>query len=277
MARGGQQVIPRPSNWRPGEPNPWLATRDESWRYSPDWVQTVVSRITDSAALHTLPTTPYLLRGDPSGSAPVPPLTARSTPYLLRGDPSGSAPVPPLTARSTPVRPPFVNTTKESGVLAPLFLRDDELRIVLTRRDARLRSHKGEVAFPGGRLNDGESAIDAALREAHEEVALPPERVRIFGQIESLTTVISAAKISPFIGFIDGDLPVLVPNPGEVDRIFDVSLYELTHPDTFHEEVWEFPDGTFPVWFFDVEDDTIWGATGRMLRRLLDLMLLSPA
>lgn len=231
MARGGQQIIPRPDSWRSGDPNPWLAVRDQVWRYDPEWVATVLGRVTDFDVRHELPT--------------------------------------------TPMRPPFVNATKESGVLAPLFVRGGELRVVLTRRDGRLRNHKGEVAFPGGRLDSGETPVQAALRETHEEVGLPPERVRILGRIEPLTTVISAAKISPFVGFIDGDLPQLVPSVGEVDRIFDVSLFELSHPDCYHEELWPYPDGVFPIWFFEVEDDTIWGATGRMIRRLLDLVLLS--
>jgi 8-oxo-dGTP pyrophosphatase MutT (NUDIX family) len=231
--RGGQQVIPRPEGWLPGAPNPWLARRDESWRYSPIWVEQVLSRVNSADIQHEVPT--------------------------------------------TPMRPPFVNVTKESSVLAALFHHDDDLRLLLTRRDGRLRNHKGEVAFPGGRLNDGETPLQAALRESHEEVGLSPDRVKILGQLEALTTVVSASTITPFVGYIDGTLPDLVPNPGEVDRIFDVSLYELTHPDCYHEEVWQFQDGTFPIWFFDVEDDTVWGATGRMIRRLLDLVLLSDA
>ncbi len=231
MARGGAQIIPRPEGWLPGALNPWLEQREERWRYDPEWVATVLSRLTDLSVQFEIPT--------------------------------------------TPVRPPFVNVTKASGVLAPLFVRNGELRMLLTRRDGRLRNHRGEVAFPGGRLNDGETPLEAALREAHEEVALPPERVRVLGQLEPLTTVISASAITPIVGFVDGELPPLFANPGEVDRIFDVSLYELTDPACFREEVWNFPDGTFPVWFFEVEDDTIWGATGRMIRRLLDLMLLS--
>jgi 8-oxo-dGTP pyrophosphatase MutT (NUDIX family) len=231
VARGGQQTIPRPVGWHHGAANPWLARRDERWRYDPVWIEQVLFKVNVDNVHHELPT--------------------------------------------TPVRPPFVNSTKQSAVLAPLFFRDGELRIVLTRRDARLRNHKGEVAFPGGRLDDGESSAAAALRETHEEVGLPPERVRILGQLEKLTTMVSAAAITPFVGFVDGELPQLTPNPGEVDRIFDVSVYELTDPDCYHEEIWNFPDGTFPIWFFDVEDDTIWGATGRMLRRLLDLILLT--
>jgi 8-oxo-dGTP pyrophosphatase MutT (NUDIX family) len=207
-----------------GEANPWLASRDQMWRYDPAWVASVLSRITD---------------------------------HQSRGNSDAFTELP-----TTPMRP-------------PLFHRDGELRVLLTRRDGRLRSHKGEVAFPGGRMDEGETPLQAALRETHEEVGLPPERVQILGSIESLTTVISAAKITPFVGYVSGEMPPLTASPGEVDRIFDVSLFELTHPDCYHEEIWPYPDGVFPIWFFDVEDDTIWGATGRMVRRLLDLVLLS--
>ncbi len=231
MARGGQQTIPRPDGWTHGAPNPWMAKRDEQWRYDPTWVEQVLQRVNGAEVQHEIPT--------------------------------------------TPVRPPFVNVSKESAVLAALFHRNEELRLLFTRRDARLRNHKGEVAFPGGRLNEGESTLSAALREAEEEVALPTGRVKLLGQLEPLTTVVSASAITPYVGYVDGEMPLLIPNPGEVDRIFDVSLYELSHPECYHEEVWAFADGTFPVWFFDVEDDTIWGATARMVRRLLDLVLLS--
>jgi 8-oxo-dGTP pyrophosphatase MutT (NUDIX family) len=175
---------------------------------------------------------------------------------------------------TTPMRPPFVTTTRESAVLLPLFLgADGELRVVLTRRSGRLNTHKGEVAFPGGRVDPGETNRDAALREAHEEIGLAPMHVEIVGTLEPLTTVVSASRITPFVGIV-GSLPELTANPTEVARIFDVSLRELTNHDCYHEEIWDFADGTFPVWFFEVEGDTIWGATARMLRRLLDLLLL---
>ena len=182
---------------------------------------------------------------------------------------------PHVEGPTTPMRPPFLNATKNSAVLAPLFEHEGETRILLTRRSARLRSHSHQVAFPGGRLDDGETAEDAALRETEEEVGLPRDRVRIIGKLESLTTVVSSSSITPFVGIVDGTMPPLVASPREVERIFHVSLAELAHHDCYHEEVWDFPDGTFPVWFFEVEGDTVWGATARMLRRLLDLVILS--
>jgi 8-oxo-dGTP pyrophosphatase MutT (NUDIX family) len=179
---------------------------------------------------------------------------------------------------TTPMRPPFVAALRDAAVLVPLFEGDTgELRVFLTRRSGRMNNHRGEVAFPGGRLDAGETPLEAALREAEEEVALPRASVRIVGSLEPLTTVVSSSRITPFVGIIDDmarHRSALTPSPREVDRIFDVALEELIHPDCYREEVWDFADGTFPVWFFEVEDDTIWGATGRMLRRLLDLTLL---
>ena len=181
------------------------------------------------------------------------------------------------TVPSTPMRPPFMTASRHSAVLVPLFVGPaGETRLILTRRSARLRSHAHQVAFPGGRLDHGETAVEAALRETHEEIGLPPDRVRIIGQLENLSTVASDSSITPFVGVVDGELPLLVPSAREVERIFDVSLAELTDPDCYHEEIWAFDDGTFPVWFFEVEGDTIWGATARMIRRLLDLLILSP-
>ncbi len=176
------------------------------------------------------------------------------------------------------MRPPFVTTRRDAAVLAPLFVdTTGETSVLLTRRSGGLRNHRGEVSFPGGRIDPGESAIQAALRETHEEVNLHPSEVRVVGRLEPLTTVVSSSKIIPFVGVVDDMaalMATLVPSPAEVDRIFSVTLRELTEPDCFREEIWTFADGTFPVWFFEVEDDTVWGATGRMLRRLLDLVLL---
>lgn len=176
------------------------------------------------------------------------------------------------------MRPPFVNVLRDAAVLLPLFVDDSgDTRLLLTRRSGRLRNHRGEVAFPGGRLDADETPLQAALREASEEVALPSSAVRIVGELEPLTTVVSSSRITPLVGIVDDMnalLPSLTPSPSEVDRIFTVSLTELVHADCYREEIWPFSDGTFPVWFFEVEDDTIWGATARMIRRLLELAIL---
>ena len=186
--------------------------------------------------------------------------------------------IPPLDAPI--MRPPVLVTRGEAAVLAALFVGPEgDTRLLFTRRSSRLSTHSGEVSFPGGRVDAGETHHEAALREAHEEIGLAPERVRILGRLEPLSTRISLAAITPFVGVID-ELPPLTPSPREVARIFDVGLAELIEPDCYHEELWPLGEeagpqsgSEFSVHVFDVEGDTIWGATGRMVYRLLTLLL----
>jgi 8-oxo-dGTP pyrophosphatase MutT (NUDIX family) len=145
--------------------------------------------------------------------------------------------------------------------------------LVLTRRSSKLRSHAHQVSFPGGRIDPGERPLQAALREAQEEVGLDPASVRILGELSQLCTVANPAPITPFVAAIPGR-PMLIPNPAEVERAFTVPLVELIEPEVYHEEVWAFPDGSErSMHFFELIGDTVWGATARMLRELLDLVV----
>ena len=161
-----------------------------------------------------------------------------------------------------------------AAVLVPLFEEGGEARVVLTRRAAHLRSHRGEVSFPGGRLDEGEAAADGALREAAEEVGLDPTGIEVVGELTKLGTVSSGTTITPVVGILPGR-PALAANPTEVEHVFDVALAELADPAVFHEERWEIPGRgpRFPVWFFELPGDTVWGATARMLVELLRLVL----
>ncbi len=167
-----------------------------------------------------------------------------------------------------------------SGVLVPVFEEDGEARLILTRRSTGLRTHQGQVSFPGGRLDEGEDAVGAALREAFEEIGLDPVLVTTVGWLHPLLTMVSTSFILPVLGVLDGR-PDYVVNPDEVERVFDVALSELADPGIFHEERWRIPgrlvtgsdDGSFPVWFFEIAGELIWGATARMLHELLSLVL----
>src|SRR4051812_28544191 len=129
---------------------------------------------------------------------------------------------------------------RPAAVLVPLFEEDGETRVILTRRAAHLRHHTGEVSFPGGRLDPGEEAVAAALREASEEVGLDPAQVEIVGQLAPLTTMSSAAAITPFVGVLAAR-PVLHPNPAEVEVAFDVALADLLADGVYREERWSMP------------------------------------
>lgn len=158
-----------------------------------------------------------------------------------------------------------------SAVLVPLYEHDDELFVVLTRRAQSLRTHKGEVSFPGGRADPGETYVQAALREAHEEVFLDPAVVEPLGELDHLTTVTRRAYIVPVVGLIRGR-PDLGRNPAEVEAVLHVPLAELMAPGVFREERWGEGDTARPVYFFDLVGDTVWGATAALLRQLLALL-----
>ena len=155
-----------------------------------------------------------------------------------------------------------------SAVLVPLYDHDDGLHVVLTRRAWTLRTHRGEIAFPGGRAEPGEDARATALREACEEVDLDPSVVEPLGELDHLTTVTRRAYIVPVLGLLEGR-PELRPNDGEVDQVLHVPLHELLRDDVFREERWGTPDLSRPVYFFELVGDTVWGATAAMLRQML--------
>jgi 8-oxo-dGTP pyrophosphatase MutT (NUDIX family) len=167
--------------------------------------------------------------------------------------------------------------TRRAAVLAPLYDRDGEAWVVLTRRAQGMRSHQGEVSFPGGRRDGDEPLVATALREAEEEIRLDPDFVEIVGELDHLTTAVSSVAIAPFVGALRGLPEGLHPADAEVERILHVPVSELLADGVFHEEVWHFGGMSRPMWFFDLEGDTVWGATAAMLRQLLGRVLgLAP-
>jgi 8-oxo-dGTP pyrophosphatase MutT (NUDIX family) len=170
-----------------------------------------------------------------------------------------------------------------SAVLVALFEEFGESHVILTRRSFEMRSHRGEIAFPGGRSHEGETPTATALREAHEEVGLDPETVTPYAWLTPIATFASGSAIFPIVGFLDAR-PELVIDPSEVDRAFSASLSDLVADGAFLEERWRRPllrpgaeeDGFFPLYFFKVPDDLIWGATARVLTELLCLVTGAP-
>jgi len=177
-----------------------------------------------------------------------------------------------LASAPPPELSPLEGTgARASAVLVPLYEHDGEVHVVLTRRAQHLRSHRGEVSFPGGGQEPGEALADTALREAAEEVGLERSSVELVGELDHLETVTSRSFIVPFVGILPGR-PSLHPNPTEVERILHVPLGELLEPDVFREERWGLPPMDRPIWFFELEGDTVWGATAAVLRNLLALL-----
>jgi hypothetical protein len=114
-----------------------------------------------------------------------------------------------------------------------------------------------------------------ALREAQEEIALDPSAVTNLGELDHLRTVSSHSWIVPYVAEITDPhlvIPTLQAAPDEVELVLHVGLEELLRDDVFREELWTFGEFTRPVFFFEIEGDTVWGATAAMLRNLLSII-----
>lgn len=162
-------------------------------------------------------------------------------------------------------------TTRESAVLCVLYEEAGEPHVVLTRRSPKMRNHAHEVSFPGGRRDDTDADLwTTALREAEEEVALDASVVRPVAELDRFVTVGSQSLIHPFVAVAEQRPDLRVASPAEVEAIVHVSLAELLQGEVWREEIWGFRQyGVRALTFFEIEGDTIWGATGSMLRQLL--------
>jgi 8-oxo-dGTP pyrophosphatase MutT (NUDIX family) len=180
---------------------------------------------------------------------------------------------PPLQPEPIPGASPVDGDPRPSAVLCALFDEDGQAHVVLTRRSSSLRSHSHQVSFPGGRIEEGETLLETAIREAGEEVGIKAPDVEVIGRLSPLRTVVSPAPITPFVGVLPAR-PRLFPNPREVERAFTAPLMELCGPDVHRQELWDYPGEPDRLMdFFELPGDTVWGATARMLSELLDLVL----
>lgn len=161
---------------------------------------------------------------------------------------------------------------RSAAVLIPLYVDSGRVHVVLTRRTDHLRHHRGQVSFPGGGWEPGDAGLeDTALREAREEIGLDPDDVEVLGVLADMPTAVSGYVIRPFVGSIPPSYD-FVPHAGEVARVFTPPLEHFAAPDRRREEIWERDGARFPVTFFDVDGEVVWGATARLLLVLLDVL-----
>ncbi len=158
-----------------------------------------------------------------------------------------------------------IGALREAAVLVAITDRADP-GLILTHRSHALRDHGGQIAFPGGRIDEGEDARGAALREAWEEIALDPAEVRIIGEADHYRTI-TGFGITPVVGVIPPDLP-LFANPAEVDLWFEVPLAFVLDPRNHHHRTAHFKGRERSYFEIMWDDRRIWGATAAMLVNL---------
>ncbi|TML04817.1 MAG: CoA pyrophosphatase [Actinobacteria bacterium] len=156
----------------------------------------------------------------------------------------------------------------DAAVLVPLFVSDGALHAVFTRRRDDLRRHAGEISFPGGRQDDDESDLRlTALREAEEEIGLPPDAVELIGALQPTPTIATNYAVYPFVGLIEPGHE-WKPSATEVAAILELSLDDLRNG---YERQRMLRRGIpFRTDVYVVGDNLIWGATARMLTDLLE-------
>lgn len=156
-------------------------------------------------------------------------------------------------------------TLRPAAVLAAITEREKP-GILLIHRPSNMRAHPGQVALPGGKIDAGESPVDAALREANEELGIRAEDVRIVGESDLYRTG-SGYEITPVIGMVPPDIR-LEPNPGEVARWFEAPLDFVLDPANHREHHREFDGRMVNFWEITWEEHQIWGITAGVLVNL---------
>jgi 8-oxo-dGTP pyrophosphatase MutT (NUDIX family) len=154
-----------------------------------------------------------------------------------------------------------VGRTTAAAVLVPLFEKDAEAHLWLVRRPKSMRSHAGQVAFPGGKRDPADDSLTAtALREAHEELGIERARVDVLGSLDDYLTI-TGFTITPCVGWLDPNLPI-EPNPNEVERAFAVPLRSFLEP----------ASGVLPLRGWTVDGEFVWGATAAIVRAFMNVV-----
>ena len=222
LRRGGDQVIPRPEDWRLAGPPPWASLKQ--------------SDVTDLDRLCAV-------------------LSQRRPSDLIRG---------PLVQRPDA-------KGRDSAVLVALYPGERGATLILTKRPLHMRTHAGEIAFPGGSVDSTDGSLwETALREANEEIGLDPTLATHVGELDRFITGASYSLVQPIVGRLDVR-PALVASPDEVDSIIEVPLVELIEEGVYRHEEWRRDGPWVSLHFFELTGETVWGATALMIHNLLEL------
>ncbi len=149
-----------------------------------------------------------------------------------------------------------------------LFEENRVLKTLLIKRSGRMKHHSGEIALPGGRIENNETIIDAALRETYEETGISPEKINVLGELSNFYIEVSKFLIHPIVGWLNSKTE-LKTNPDEVEKVISFPVEKIKPPYTYIEIATQTGQLTVPCIYF--EDEIIWGATAMILSEFYDL------
>jgi mutator protein MutT len=159
---------------------------------------------------------------------------------------------------------------KRACVLIPLIRSGQGWSILFTRRSENLAAHSGQIAFPGGGVEEGETLEMAAMREAEEEVGIPPQHVEIIGRLDDTVTN-SGFLVAPFAGVVHEPIEYVMQE-SEVVEVFEVPMEVLLDQRNPEVRYVPFRNRRYPAYYYHHGQYEIWGLTGRMLKAFLDVV-----
>jgi 8-oxo-dGTP pyrophosphatase MutT (NUDIX family) len=184
--------------------------------------------------------------------------------------PRGQALMAPRQARSWPAGVNPASARQAAGLLL-IVPHADRAHVVLTVRSDTVARHRGQVSLPGGVVEPGESFPEAAVREAHEEIGLEPDALRLLGPLSPLDIPVSGFRLHPIVA-VASPRPALRPSDGEVARILEVAVADLLDPSHVVWRTMMRDVGPLDYPAFSVDGVEIWGATAMVLAELLALL-----
>lgn len=167
---------------------------------------------------------------------------------------------------------PAGRVLRPAGVLAPIIEREGDWHLMLTKRSSALKHHPGQIAFPGGKQDEADAdVIAAALREAREEIGLPPENAEVLGTLPVHETV-TGFTVTPVFAHVRADFKVIA-EPGEVEEVFTVPLSHVMDPNNYIIQSRRWRGSRRHYFAVPYGPYYIWGATARMLRGWAERMI----
>lgn len=158
-----------------------------------------------------------------------------------------------------------------AAVLVPFYPEPHGLSLIFTKRTNHLDHHKGQISFPGGRQDPGDrDATATALRETYEEIGVRPDHVEIWGRLNQDVTV-TGFSLAPVVGIIPYPYDFKL-HTFEVERLIIAPLAHLMDPDNSGEEMYPWQGKNYKTYKYYFKDDVIWGATARIVHKLITLL-----